>query len=159
MGRVIFDAAAVRPLLQHTLGQTEHRPTFAELCDPAYLKAGCRLGSDGFAKASDIDPAKVPAALWCVKDQGIYLMSNGAEALRGTDGSNVVVYARGADPRTDTDWYEFARGIAGGDDFAEALNAADLRLLLEDATITGVEVRFTETEIAVSFVRDRRARR
>lgn len=55
-----------------------------------------------------------------VKDQGVYLMSNGEPGLlkTGTKSSHVVVYAEGHNPDVDDfdDWY------VGGDDFAVGLD-------------------------------------
>ena len=57
-----------------------------------------------------------------VKDSGIYLMSGNAERLMrdGAKGS-VVVYARGYNPKTNTECWDDARDAVGGDDFAEPL--------------------------------------
>lgn len=63
--------------------------------------------------------------LWLVKDDGVYLMSNGLPALMPDEGSenrtNFVVYADGFRP-DDPDSYELARCFLGGDDFIEALS-------------------------------------
>lgn len=71
--------------------------------------------------------------LMLVKDDGIYLMSNGEPALPGTDTVNKVVYARGYEalPVTATveermERYDKVRDAAGGDDFAELLPANSL---------------------------------
>ena len=52
-----------------------------------------------------------------VKDQGIYIMSGNKETLEGKDTHNMVVYARGYDPKTNDDCWEESRYAVGGDDF------------------------------------------
>lgn len=68
--------------------------------------------------------------LMLVKDDGVYLMSNGEPPLPGTDTVNKVVYAPGYEalPNTTTieermERYDKVRDAAGGDDFAELLPA------------------------------------
>lgn len=56
-----------------------------------------------------------------VHDQGIYLMSNGEPRDVVNETSNYVVYAVGCNPETDTNWYDTARDLVGGDDFGETL--------------------------------------
>ena len=58
---------------------------------------------------------KAPPSLWLVKDEGIYLMSNGKPAMPA--GHNVV-YADGYGKNAD---YDAVREAAGGDDFVEGL--------------------------------------
>ena len=109
MSRLMFDLAALRPIVEHALSASEHAPTFGQT------------------------PPIAPA-LWLVKDDGIYLMSNGrprqiADDSPATgqdqDGQSLVVYAEGFDP-TKADpvavWYA-AREAVGGDDFGEPLPA------------------------------------
>ena len=63
--------------------------------------------------------------LFLVKDEGIYLMSNGQPTLPRKDGQKGthVVYAQGFDPteRDRMEVWEDARAAVGGDDFAEML--------------------------------------
>ena len=109
MSRLMFDLAALRSIVEHALSASEHAPTFGQ--------------------APPIAPA-----LWLVKDEGIYLMSNGrprqmvdgsSAAGQDLDGQSLVVYAEGFDP-TKADpmavWYA-ARDAVGGDDFGEPLPA------------------------------------
>src|SRR6266542_2229754 len=52
MSRLVFDLVALRPIVEHALSASEHAPAFGQT------------------------PPIAPA-LWLVKDDGIYLMSNG----------------------------------------------------------------------------------
>lgn len=67
------------------------------------------------------EPA-VPA-LFFVHDDGVYLMSNGDPADLKSPGelSCYAAYAEGCDPDKDAEYYETARYLVGGDDFAETL--------------------------------------
>ncbi len=56
-----------------------------------------------------------------VKDQGIYLMSGNKETLEGKDTHNMVVHARGYDPKTNDNCWEESRYAVGGDDFCQPL--------------------------------------
>lgn len=73
----------------------------------------------------DLDDAKPEPALLLVKDEGIYLMSNGLPGLPRKDGQegHHVVYAKGYDPTADDreHVWEAARAAVGGDDFVEVL--------------------------------------
>ena len=53
-----------------------------------------------------------------VKDEGIYLMSNGTD----TSARETVTYAEGYNPNADEDVWERSRAALGGDDFAERLD-------------------------------------
>lgn len=69
----------------------------------------------------DIDLSKVPAGLSLIKDQGIYLISNGIPRLKASPDSgnrNFVVYAETYGPDAD---YDRVAAAAGGDDFCEFL--------------------------------------
>lgn len=62
----------------------------------------------------------VPKGLILVKDQGVYLLSNGLNAEDKTpDESGLVVFAENCNPNTDENWYDNGRYICRGDDFAE----------------------------------------
>jgi hypothetical protein len=62
--------------------------------------------------------------LYLVHDQGVYLMS-GAEERQPNENplkiSCYAAYAQGCDPDKDSEWYDEARHLVGGDDFAEPL--------------------------------------
>jgi hypothetical protein len=100
MGRLVFSAAEVKPLLDHTLAA------------PAQGKAWGQ------------EPFKEPQ-LCFVHDDGVYLMSNGEprqlDPTRG-ESFSLVAYALGCDPRIGDVW-DHCRELVGGDDFSEYLPA------------------------------------
>ena len=125
--KIHFDSAEVAAQVRHALRSPQHRPTFCELNDPKLHKGGVvKIGEHGFPDAENLDLAKVPPALWLVKDQGIYLMSNGTPRfLLDPDDTDLyargrVAYAHGFNPALNTDWYD-RLGILAGDDFSAAL--------------------------------------
>lgn len=72
-----------------------------------------------------------------VKDDGIYLMSNGEPGLPGAKTANKIVHARGFEALPSTaaieersERYDKIRAAAGGDDFAEFLPAKSFDMLL-----------------------------
>jgi hypothetical protein len=75
-------------------------------------------------------------ALMFVKDEGIYVMSNGLPGL--AIGQNVV-YARNYDPRKGDVW-ERCREAVGGDDFAEYIGLAELGPMPAGATALVIKV-------------------
>lgn len=86
-----------------------------------------------------------------VKDQGLYLMCRG---LRADDGDKALcAYALGCDP-ADTSgddgigWYDRARDIAGGDDFAEEIDGQTLSALTRDGD--GLKIEFSESHLSVT---------
>jgi hypothetical protein len=95
MGTYKFDMAEVAPLVAHAQAAPKHGKVYG---------------------------GKPKAALWLVKDQGVYLMSSGIPRMPKADGSegSHVVYAEGFDPEKAQfdDWWE------GGDDYVEALPLA-----------------------------------
>lgn len=129
----------LRALVAHAKSSTVRKPSYEQLYDEALLKEGCEPGL-----SESIDPDKIPAALWLVKDRGVYLMSNGASNLPGAGAkSNLLHYANEANPEKDPDgYYDNARRIAGGDDFVEAI---DIKVFDEVLHHNAEEVTFTMT--------------
>src|SRR5262245_60176401 len=80
-----FPMEGVRRLAEATRSATTHEPT--------YSQRGLQV---------------VPPGFWLVKDQGVYLLSNGDRT------AHEPVYAVGLGPRAD---YDLVRAFAGGDDF------------------------------------------
>lgn len=66
--------------------------------------------------------------LMLAHDDGVYLCCDG---LNGPDGRLECAYARGCDPRSDSDWYETAHRLVGGDDFGERLDVKGATGLVE----------------------------
>jgi len=91
-----------------------------------------------------------------VKDDGIYLMSNGEPGLPGTDTVNKIVYARGFEalPATASmeermTRYDKVRDAVGGDDFAEFLPAKSFDRLVPGGK---VEIELTAARMTISIV-------
>lgn len=85
-------------------------------------------------------------AVLLVHDQGIYLM---VETLKVPDGSKAIcAYAEGCDPTRDSDWYDTARDLVGGDDFVEQLVARDLGYLI--AGQNGIRVSISESHLSIT---------
>jgi len=131
MGKLEFDGDAVRELYVHSRNSEKHRSTYGGAAAPALL---------------------------LVHDHGVYLMSAGLPSLPSEDkpGSSKVVYAKGCDPRSDDAWYEEARDLVGGDDFAEALPLNMFENIFE-AGLEGINivVKLTATQVTVTYNRGR----
>ena len=106
MATLTFAAPSVLELLRHAVAAPKHTSPY-----------------------SQEDPSP---GLFLVKDEGVYLMSNGKPALPGENAANKVVYAKGYEPLTEKrrdgsdawgERYEKIRAAVGGDDFAEFLPA------------------------------------
>lgn len=102
--------------------------------------------------ASIVSHAKVTGEpILLVHDQGLYLMTSG---LRVPDGSKAVcAYALGCDPSDPSGqdgigWYDRARDICGGDDFAEQLSAADFAGLVREGA--SLKIKFSETHLTMT---------
>jgi len=125
MSKLTFDMVALAAIIQHAQAATERRPCFADLLNKEYAKTGEKPDENGWFKGPQLDGTKIPAGLWLVKDDGIYLMSNGAplqlapnsrpDALRA-----LVAYAKGYEPDAPDSWQK-CRDAVGGDDFCEPL--------------------------------------
>ena len=96
-----FKTEDIRKLAEHSLKAEKRRLTFDQ-------------EKEGVA---------VPRGLILAKDQGVYLLSNGLNEGEKPPGElGLVVYAENCNPETDKDWYDNARNICGGDDFAEFID-------------------------------------
>lgn len=87
------------------------------------------------------------AGLMLVKDEGVYLMSGSYP----TEDRPPVVYAKGMNPTLNPDYYERARDMLGGDDFADFLPIDAFGAVLTDP-VTSIEVGVTETAIEVRLI-------
>ena len=97
-----------------------------------------------------------------VKDDGIYLMSNGEPHLPCTDTVNKVIYARGYEALSATASMEERmahddkiRNAVGGDDFAEFLPAASLVRPEGDGRL---EIELTSDKMSIFVVGPTRSR-
>lgn len=130
MGVCVFSCDEIIPCVEHALNSKEW----------------------GMGYETELTPAP---ALFFVHDQGVYCMSNGipAQLLPGEDKRMLVAYARGCDPNAGVpfdDWYETARALVGGDDFAETLSATP-RMLELCRAYTEMHVDVSPTTISVCF--------
>ena len=123
-----FAWAAIAPLLAHAEAAPSQSPSYTQRTDPRYWKPGAIPDEDGAAEVEDMDVAKLPPALWFVKDDGCYLLSAGVplQLEPGTD-NRLVVYAEGLDRTAD---YDHIREVGGGNDFVEVLTTDEIRQLV-----------------------------
>ena len=100
----------------------------------------------GWNASTNDNDAGTPAMI-LVKDEGIYLMSNGTPNAMSGENSRFVAYAKGYDPHKGDVW-DKARAAVGGDDFGEWL-VLDKRTI--DAVMGGADliIRGTASRITV----------
>jgi len=115
--KLVFDGAAVLELLAHAKAAPEHTSPYGLTPNPG-------------------------PGLMLVKDDGIYLMSNGEPGLAGAQTINKIVYPRGYEALPSTaaveersERYDKIRAAAGGDDFPEFLPAKSFDMLLPQGTV------------------------
>ena len=132
MTRIVFKAADVLRVVEHTLNATAHAPELVKYDD-------------------DFKPITKPGkpGVILVHDQGVYLMSNGEprDILRGEH--SYVAYALGCNPETDGDWWETARALVGGDDFGETLPWAEDIMQQIEAGSDEIAFEFSDDQIAL----------
>ena len=143
MTKLLFPAAEVRKLYEHARDAPRH---------------GKAYGERGPGKPQ----------LMIVKDDGIYLMSNGEPRLlaNGTianldaplekdapeaESHNYVVYALGYNPKVDGDVWNKSRAAAGGDDFGEHVEIDVFKACLEP-DCESIYVEFTATQMKIGSV-------
>jgi len=127
MSRLIFEAAPVRRLVEHTIANPQRA-----IADWSTANEG-----NGWTPVTSV-PTEPHVVL--VHDEGVYLMTNGKRERESVH--SFVAYAAGCDPEHDSDWYDTAHGLVGGDDFAEHLEwARAIKQMLDDgATHIVIEV-------------------
>lgn len=117
MARLVFDAAAVRRVVEHSLAAPKQRDQ--------------TTGYDKKTFEPIMTPVPAPAVL-LVHDDGVYLMSNGEPRDIREGERSFVVYAKGCDPQKDANHWDCSRDLVGGDDFAETLPwARQIKALLD----------------------------
>lgn len=140
MGRLIFDVADVRRVVEHTLAAPEQsviadwsKATERNGWTPAYVK-----------------PEEPNVVL--VHDKGVYLMSNGQPRDLVDEESAFCAYAKRCDPTKDTDWWEAARELVGGDDFGEYFPwANEMKKMLDNGAIQ-IAINFGQKRCWVAAV-------
>ncbi|MGK9452609.1 DUF3085 domain-containing protein [Acidithiobacillus caldus] len=120
-----FLPADIEVQVQHAQSCVQHEPTYTQSQRASFHKGGkVKRDSYGDPDLSNVDKARIPPALWLVKDHGVYLMSNGLPRLLADPEHNptqgLAAYALGFCPEKNPDWY--ARlGSLEGDDFCDLL--------------------------------------
>lgn len=117
-----FIVAEVKPVVEAVRTATESRVTYGQLYDRSLHKEGkIKKDANGFPDADNIDLAKVPKAVWLVKDHGCYLMP-GTKLPEGAERAQVA-YAVECNPQrlSFDEWWDNCTRIMGGDDSVEAL--------------------------------------
>lgn len=128
---LIFEGVAVLELLTHAKASPKHTSPYGLRSNPG-------------------------PGLMLVKDDGIYLMSNGKPGLPGADTANTVVYARGYEALPATVSmearmirYDKIRNAVGGDDFAEFLPAKDFVRLVPGGQVA---IELSTEQMIISIV-------
>lgn len=123
MNALRFKKSDLQPLIEHAKNAPEH--------------------------VTDHSGEQLGPGLFLVKDQGVYLMSNGIPGHKRADGErHQVVYAQGLNPETDPDWYDAAHYLCGGDDFGELIPMATIEAALAqgdtlEITLTPAHIHLT----------------
>jgi hypothetical protein len=97
--------------------------------------------------------------LFLVHDQGVYVMSNGEprDIVTVDDMAETTysAYAEHCNPKVDEDWWDNARDLVGGDDFAEVV-PVNQEWLNKLGRYEEIEVTVTGSEISWKFVKPKR---
>ena len=134
-GKLTFNVGEVRVLIAHAKTASSHNPSYEDLFNPAFHKGGKVKMVNDWPDADNLDSTKIPVGLHLVKDQGVYLMSNGEpRLLKPGSESSVVSYAAEANPETGdfNDWYDAAASIMGGDDCVISLPISMFEIAIKD---------------------------
>ena len=109
-----FDPERVDALISHAAGAAQH----------VMSVAGPPESSDDSSLAGD----EVLPALLLVKDDGIFLRSNGLPPLPDPNAPDrsLVAYAKGYDPHADTEVWTRSREAMGGDASVEPISLGDV---------------------------------
>ena len=140
--RLHFDATLVRRLLEHSAAAPARAPTMEQMFKGRFRRDGQDLAADAlpldaWPSEADVDsannPAKVPAGLWLVGDEGVYIMSNGRPALLVDTGPrHLTAPAAECDPERDPHgWWTTKCATFGGDDGVVFLGRAFGEALLK----------------------------
>lgn len=135
MATLRFKPQDVRRVVDHAKAASNHREYFGEQIGPSAL---------------------------LVKDDGIYLMSNGVprdleqptgQGIRADMGERTfVAYAAGFNPEKDRNVWECSRDAVGGDDFGEPIELTALEAALTPAAgyeVIAVVLELTDTKVSI----------
>lgn len=120
MAVIQFNLDEVRKQFDHAKQCTTFRPTFGE--QHKAFGDDCMSMDYDKLEAEMNEKGMLKPALWLVKDNGVYIMSNGHPDDPNYKERPDVAYARGINPNTDGDVYDEARDAMGGDDCCELLD-------------------------------------
>ena len=158
-----FDGIAVREMLEISKASTKRQPNFEQVVDPAYwrddlpaerrkkLDASLEDGISFEATADDVDPAKIPAGIWLVGDQGVYIMANvdNDEVIAKRGEGEHVTYAAEVNPHLLPDeWYDAKRDSFGPDDGCMFLSAETMQGWADSGSVE-LLMNLTPEEIAI----------
>lgn len=151
-GTLTFNKDEVAKLVAHAKAAITHKPSYEDLFNAAYHRGGVIKEKNGWPDSDNLDDSLLPAALHLVKDQGVYLMSNGLPFLPKSDGKSgsEVAYAREATPNAMNfdDWWSNAQRIMGGDDCVITLPVEMFEEALRSGT-TIIRLKATSKTISV----------
>jgi len=125
MAKLTFNASDIKPLVKHTLESDKRKACWGQ-------------------------KDKIPAGLWLVKDEGIYLMSNGEQVVDSETGRLPVVYAKGYNPHK-ADVWEKAYAVSS-DDFCQFIPVKDFSDFLEWGADT-ITIKLTATTMQIGASR------
>ena len=154
MAQLTFNPIDVAALLRDSAAAEKRRPTFDQqiarmgkakgLTDEGAMEAAMSGAALDHSAGADI-----PAGLWLVKDDGIYLMSN-AEFQDAPK----VVYAQGYDPHEGEVW-DKCRDVMGGDDMCEFVPADAFADVIAENCVAAV-VRVTPNALSFGILQGTR---
>lgn len=140
-------------------------PSYEMWLDPSFWKDGVIRHKNGHEIKNDDDilsalfrdeldkslfnTEKVPPSIILVKDHGLYLMSSRSRK-KSDDFEPAIIYAGDCNPKTDSDWYNTARYIAGDDDFGEYLPLEDFNSM--DDSVVGIAIDFTDDQLFIKHI-------
>ncbi len=131
MAKLKFEAALSRQLMLHAWNAPEHNKTFGQ--------------------------KTAKAALWLVKDDGVYIMSNGKPGipapLPNRPDRQLVCYAKGYNPETDGDVWDKCRAAMGGDDGCDFLDITKEMIAdLSRDDFEGLLITVTQRQLMLEMV-------
>jgi hypothetical protein len=134
--QLFFDMAIVAKLIDHAEKSTERRGSVDEF---------------HYSRYSDM--AEVPPGLLWVKDSGICLLSNGKLQEGQTyESENLIVYAKGYDPKINHEYQWMQDQAVGGDDFVEFIPMDWVREAVGDKTFGYFVIQVEGNKFGIGWV-------
>jgi len=119
MAKISFKISEVKKIVEDLEKNKEFSPTFEGLYDiDCPIKKGVKKKTEDELPyhRDEVDFSQIKPAFHLVKDDGIYLLSNGRLDDRPASESGIISYAKGFDPESDKFVWEKSRDVMGGDD-------------------------------------------